>query len=49
LTHDPHYNPMKHRLVSKVADWPFSTFHRYVKNGLLSENWCYQNDDLDVE
>ena len=44
-----HYNPVKHGLVNCVKRWPFSTFHRYVKKGLLPVNWCYVNDDLDVE
>lgn len=24
-------NPLKHGLVTRVADWPWSSFHRYVK------------------
>ena len=31
-----HFNPMKHGLVKRVADWPFLTFHRSVKQGLYS-------------
>ncbi|MDB5973158.1 MAG: hypothetical protein JWQ90_5608 [Hydrocarboniphaga sp.] len=31
-----HYNPVKHAHVSRVADWPYSSFHRYVEGGLLS-------------
>ena len=23
-----HFNPVKHRCVSRVVDWPFSSFHR---------------------
>ena len=34
-----HYNPVKHGLVSNVKDWPHSTFHRYVKDGVYAENW----------
>ena len=34
-----HYNPVKHRLVERVADWPYSSFHNYVKKGLLPKNW----------
>ena len=34
-----HYNPVKHGLVQGVKDWPFSTFHRYVKAGIYPENW----------
>ena len=34
-----HFNPVKHGLVDKVKDWPYSTFHRYVKMGIYPENW----------
>ncbi len=34
-----HYNPVKHGLVKRVRDWPYSTFHRYVRKGVYSENW----------
>lgn len=34
-----HYNPMKHGLVGNVIDWPYSTFHRYVKQGFYSDDW----------
>lgn len=26
-----HYNPVKHRLVRNVEDWPWSTYHKYAK------------------
>jgi putative transposase len=35
-----HYNPVKHRLVTRVADWPFSSFHRYVAQGILPGDWA---------
>lgn len=28
-----HFNPVKHRLVERIADWPHSTFHRDVRCG----------------
>jgi len=34
-----HFNPVKHGLVKRVVDWPFSTFHRYVRSGVYPENW----------
>jgi putative transposase len=34
-----HYNPVKHGLVSRVVDWRHSSFHRYVREGLLPEDW----------
>ena len=40
-----HYNPVKHGYVKKVQDWPFSTFHRYVTEGVYPVDWA--GDDLD--
>lgn len=34
-----HYNPVKHGLVSAARDWPHSSFHRYVKQGLVTAEW----------
>jgi putative transposase len=34
-----HYNPVKHGLVDSPAEWPFSTFHRFVQAGLYPANW----------
>jgi putative transposase len=34
-----HINPVKHGLVSRVRDWPYSSFHDYVRRGLLPEDW----------
>jgi putative transposase len=35
-----HFNPVKHRLVTRVRDWPYSSFHRYVQQGLLPVDWA---------
>ncbi|MBY0575155.1 MAG: transposase [Gallionellaceae bacterium] len=35
-----HINPAKHGLVTRVADWPHSSFHRYVQTGVLPINWA---------
>jgi len=35
-----HVNPVKHQWVSRVGDWPHSTFHRYVSNGVYPADWC---------
>jgi REP-associated tyrosine transposase len=35
-----HYNPVKHGYVSKVVDWPHSTFHRFVRNGVYPTDWA---------
>jgi putative transposase len=34
-----HFNPVKHALVSRVSDWPHSSFHQYVAHGDLLEDW----------
>ena len=39
-----HYNPVKHGLVNNLIDWPWSTFHRYVRRGFYEENWGGNND-----
>ncbi len=35
-----HYNPVKHGYVDNVADWPYSSFHRYVRQGNYSFDWA---------
>jgi putative transposase len=34
-----HRNPVKHKLVARVRDWPYSTFHRLVDQGIYSSDW----------
>ncbi|HFC8517748.1 TPA: transposase [Neisseria weaveri] len=43
-----HFNPVKHGHVPKVSDWPLSTFHRYVKQGIYPLNWCGNGSDFVV-
>jgi REP-associated tyrosine transposase len=35
-----HFNPVKHGYVEHVADWPHSSFHRFVRRGLYPGNWA---------
>ncbi|MDQ8730265.1 transposase [Bradyrhizobium sp. LHD-71] len=35
-----HFNPVKHGLVTRVRDWPRSSFHAYVRRGLLPDDWA---------
>jgi putative transposase len=35
-----HFNPVKHGHVTRVADWPYSSFHRYVRDGVLAPDWA---------
>jgi putative transposase len=41
-----HFNPVKHGYVSRVRDWPHSSFHRYVRKGVLPADWG--GDALDL-
>ncbi|NCA83856.1 MAG: transposase [Opitutae bacterium] len=34
-----HFNPVRHGLVTRVGDWPYSTFHREVAAGRLPLDW----------
>jgi putative transposase len=33
-------NPVKHGHVTRVCDWPFSSFHRDVEAGLFPRDWA---------
>ena len=35
-----HFNPVKHGLVKCVKDWPYSTFHRLVEQGVYPLDWA---------
>src|SRR5258708_23947642 len=35
-----HINPLRHGLVTKVRDWPHSSFHRDVRAGIAAEDWA---------
>jgi putative transposase len=34
-----HYNPVKHGLVKRAAEWPYSTLHDYIAKGRAPVNW----------
>jgi putative transposase len=47
-----HYNPVRHNLVRFPRDWPWSSFHRWVRAGVYPEDWaCSQEvrDFRDIE
>ncbi|MES2490652.1 MAG: transposase [Pseudomonadota bacterium] len=46
-----HFNPVKHGHVQRVVDWPYSSFHRYVRHGVYSADWGVASEiaDLSVE
>ncbi|HEY7328212.1 MAG TPA: transposase [Gemmataceae bacterium] len=38
-----HWNPVKHGLVSRVRDYPWSSFHRYARLGEYDPDWGTEN------
>jgi len=46
-----HYNPVKHGLVESVEDWPWSTYHRYVKEGFYKgdENFADMSQGITTD
>ncbi len=34
-----HFNPVKHRLVNNVKEWPYSIFDSLVKKGIYPKEW----------
>ncbi len=39
-----HFNPVKHGHVPRVIDWPYSTFHRLVKQGVYDADWAGEHE-----
>ena len=49
-----HYYPVKHGLVNNVKDWQYTSFHKFVKQGLYEKDRGSAKDienikDLDFE
>jgi putative transposase len=39
-------NPVKHGWVTKVGDWPHSSFHRDVRAGIVPADWAGKVDAI---
>jgi putative transposase len=35
-----HFNPVKHGYGQRAVDWPHSTFHHYVRDGVYAHDWA---------
>jgi len=42
-----HFNPVKHGLVGQVREWPFSSFHRLVRQGFYDRDWGLASKESD--
>jgi putative transposase len=38
-----HFNPTKHCLVANPSDWPHSSLHRFIRNGIVPADWGNAN------
>ena len=34
-----HYNPVKHGHAQSPVDWPYSSIHRFIREGILPPDW----------
>ncbi|MCL2830273.1 MAG: transposase [Betaproteobacteria bacterium] len=35
-----HINPVKHGYVERASEWPYSSIHRYIRQGWMSRDWA---------
>ncbi|NOR51740.1 MAG: transposase [Gammaproteobacteria bacterium] len=44
-----HWNPVKHGWVKRVEDWPYSSFHAYVRRGIYPADWaCVSGEKIET-
>jgi putative transposase len=44
-----HYNPVKHGYVTRPADWEWSSFHRFVRDGAYPPDWSDQGKEYTIK
>ena len=44
-----HFYPVRHGYVSRVVDWPHSSFHRFAMAGMVPENWVTDLDGATLD
>jgi putative transposase len=44
-----HYNPVRHRHVVRAIDWPYSSLHRCVRDGVYAEDWGAEEPGLPAD
>jgi len=43
-----HYNPVKHGFCHYPEEWPYSSFHRFVAQGIYAQGWGGTDDSLEL-
>ncbi|SHK62294.1 putative transposase [Desulfatibacillum alkenivorans DSM 16219] len=44
-----HFNPVKHGHAERPAEWKYSSFHRFVRQGIYPESWGRHPKDYAFE
>ena len=44
-----HFNPVKHGHAQNAIDWPYSTFHRHVRDGIYARDWAGSMESVVLE
>ena len=37
-----HINPVKHGYVARAVEWPYSSIHRFIRQGVIGADWGYR-------
>ena len=40
-----HFNPVKHGYAERAGLWPYSSIHRYIRQGVLAPDWAGAGND----
>ena len=44
-----HFNPVKHGHADRPVDWPYSSIHRFIREGLLQSDWGTSGPVVDLK
>ena len=44
-----HFNPVKHQYVNMANTWEHSSFKKFIKKGVYTEDWCDFDHEIDFE
>ena len=42
-----HYNPVKHGYVDRASDWPHSSIHRFICEGVVPSDWGSNGNSIE--
>lgn len=39
-----HFNPVKHAYVDRPIAWPYSSIHKFIRDGIMDADWGWSDD-----